>query len=535
MLDELRVASDLLRLALYRYRNACLAIKRCSTEYYPFAGQPQSTCPTSHMVLDEASLLEEHETKLRKSRITLHQIVNLYPDVVPVSRLPIDILVRIFTRLTEEEYEHALSDNRKATINMYPMTLSHVCSHWRQIVLQSPSLWSYITLVPDTKNKQRLAYVDFHSRRSKEALVDLFIAIRASKISNSTISINPFIGRIRSLRLRFRQVERNLLFSYVKRFQRTMHWKWVNLRVTMQAGHLITRCLRASNHALRQFVLHMGAVTEQHPFVESVAHPANRNSLRLDLPHDQLEDILSTITSLWLQGHYFNWESKAYHRLTTLQLEAAGQQTDLQSIPELRLANILASSPQLQYLNIQIGNIRDAIPPPPVHLSELEVLIGHVLLLQLIWPGSKELIVIIILQPDHNSSMLYSARIREFFSRANTVRLLSYGWLSSISEICHLLALAPDVRALALFFTELSGTLPDMLTYPSLNALYVLGWNIKKFVFWGRNRIVRGSSYVIDSKQSLEKELSDLKNTRLEFFPRLNEEASPIDFFASQP
>ncbi|CAE6533456.1 unnamed protein product [Rhizoctonia solani] len=527
MLDELRVAGDLLRLAIDRYLSACLAIKRCSTGYSRLAGQPQLACPTSRMVLDEVSLLGEHETKLRESKTALHQIVNLYPDVVPVSRLPIDILVRIFTRLTEEEY-HALS-NVKPAISKYPMSLSRVCSNWRQIVLRSPLLWSHITIFSSLENQQR--YVDVYSKHSKEALVNISIDTWASGTFGLTISIDSFIGRIRSLRLRLPPYNSRSITD-----------------PNMGASHLITRCLRASNGALKQFTLGMCTMVGQCPFMESVSHPVNRNSLLLDLPHDQLEYVLSTVTNLSLREHYFNWGSKAYHGLTTLQLKSPGPQ----SIPELQLANILASSPRLQYIDIGLKIIQDATSPPPVHLPGLEVLIGCVLLLQLIWPGPKELSVNIIGQwrYDHDSSMLHNMRLQDFFSRANTVKLLSNDWLSSTSEICHLVTMSPGIRALAFSRTIFSGTLPDMLEHPSLEALYLLSrcdlersllidmvnkWNIKKLLFWGENRIIRGSLYLINIKQILEEEISDLRDTRLEFIPCPNEGASSVDFFASQP
>ncbi|KDN35878.1 hypothetical protein RSAG8_11240, partial [Rhizoctonia solani AG-8 WAC10335] len=538
MLDELRVSGDLLRLALDRYLNACLAIKRCPTEYSRPAGQPQFQCLTSRVVLNEISLLGEFETKLRKSKTAILQTANLHPDVVPISKLPTDILVRIFKQLTEEEYEHAFLDKQKDAINKYPMTLAHVCSNWRQIVFQSPLLWSYITLVPNIGvNKQRLAYLDFHSRYAKKALMDILITKRFRRASASPISIDPFIGRIRSLRLR--------LPLYKAR-------SMINPRV--KASHLISECLRAGHNALKRFTLHMNATPEQHPFMESVSHPVDRNSL-LDIiltgrakhtTASQLEDVLSSITNLWLHGYYFNWESKAYHGLTTLELESTGSH----AIPESRLANILASSPQLQYLKIQLEIIQETIPPPPIHLSGLEVLVGDVLLLQLIWPGSKELSVNIIWQPNHSSSTLYSTRMKDFFSRANTVRLLNSDWFFSASDILYLLTMAPGVRVLALSSTKLFGTLPDMLTYPSLKALYLIygceldkpllidlanKWNIKKFVFWGENRIFQGSSNVIDSKLSMEEELSDLRSTLLEFIPCPTEDASAVEVLASQP
>ncbi|CAE6518740.1 unnamed protein product [Rhizoctonia solani] len=108
MLDELRVAGALLRLALDRYLNTCLAIKCSSVEYPGLVGQPQLAYSTSRIVLDEVTLLAEHETKLRESKVAILQAINPRPDVVPVSKLPVDILVRVFEQLTKEEYGHAI-------------------------------------------------------------------------------------------------------------------------------------------------------------------------------------------------------------------------------------------------------------------------------------------------------------------------------------------------------------------------------------------------------------------------------------------
>ncbi|KAG8699946.1 hypothetical protein FRC11_013320 [Ceratobasidium sp. 423] len=532
MLDELRTASDLLQLALDRYLNACLALKHSSEGYPSLACQPQPERFTSPVVINEVPLLVKYDLKLRKSKAAILQYLNLRLDVVPISRLPADILVRIFRHLVEGERNRPRSARQETVITKYPMTLSHVCANWRQIVLQSSSLWSCITLTSSIRtNKRQFAYVDFHTKHSMSALVDIYIvdlsAIQTSETSDSTTFIDPFTGRIRSLEL----------------------WPGIypseSAEARVKAGYLITKCLSASNDTLKQFTLHMGSMIGWHPFMESVPRATSRHGVMIDLPHDQLEETLSSINRLWLEGLFFKWESKAYCGLTALTLEDYGRSC---SIPELQLMKILASSPQLRWLDIDFKITPADYPPSPTHLPELEVLVGDISLLQFVSPGSKKLTVVITWQPQRDSGLLYNSRIKDFFASANIARFYSDEILANTSDVCYLLSAAPGAQVLALSRVKLVGILPNTTVYPSLDELYLLDhcelersllldmidrWNIKKLVLWGDDHTIDDLPNAIINKEALEEMLPEWGKTQLEFVSRPDHQL-PKDFFMGQ-
>ncbi|CAE6408518.1 unnamed protein product [Rhizoctonia solani] len=451
--------------------------------------------------------------------------------MVPISRLSTDILVHIFQELVDMEHRVPASSLSGKGIPKYPTILAHVCAEWRQIVCQTPSLWSRIRFTSDVRtNKQFLAYMDFHSIRAEQALMDVYISdlsfIRLDGSHNS-ITLDPFIGRIRSLEFQLGSRGISLATSKIK------------------VCYLIARYLGANHSILRRFVLNMNVwPMPQLQFMECASKLTHHNSLAIDLPYDQLEDALYSITDLWLTGLYFNWESKAYHGLTKLRLDICDSSSS--SIPESKLTNILVNSPQLRHLNIDLDITQKATLPPITHLPELEVLVGDVSLPKLIWPGTKELSLTIIGQPKRDSGALYDSRVHDFFTRANMNTFFSDIFLHDAAELCHLLHIAPHIRVLALTKFTLSGTLPKTDIYPSLDVFYLLGdceidyyllqrmvetWKIKKLVFSRQNRIVRDSSTrLIDSAEELEEVLSGL-NVLFEFVLDIPGGFSLLDMF----
>ncbi|CAE6518730.1 unnamed protein product [Rhizoctonia solani] len=353
----------------------------------------------------------------------------------------------------------------------------------------------------------------------------------------STVSIEPFVGRIRSLTLHFPY------YGLYRKFIPGKTPVGFSPDVWEQVIALLSDSYYAWSLSPNNLGIHSLKVSRTMPIT---------NHLLLDLPHDWLEDILSSVTDLCLRGYFFIWESKAYHGLTVLRLGPAGL-SHLTSISELQLANILAFSPQLQYLNIDLDIIPEIPPPPPIRLSQLGVLVGDISLLQLISPGPRELSVGVIWQPGRSSTgILYSTRIKDFFSRANITRLLSHDllWSSTASDVCYLLAMAPGVQVLALSHTSIDDDSFGKLIYPSLKVLYLLGeceldkslfvdmvnkWNVKKIVLWGKSYILGSNSWAATGNEwSIEEGLSDLGDVPIEFISRSSKDVSAVDFFTSQ-
>ncbi|CCO29094.1 hypothetical protein BN14_03096 [Rhizoctonia solani AG-1 IB] len=353
--------------------------------------------------------------------------------------------------------------------------------------------------------------MDYHQRQSKEALLDIIISDSFNSKTREAPTLStfvvPFAGRIRSVDLLL-NIDEDPLVTTI--------------------GDLITRTLEASSNTLERFALSAYPADPELLFIESSSRATN--GLITHLSHEQLEAILEPVVNLWLWGLYFSWDSKAYHGLTTLQLEHCHGI----SITEPQLINILASSPQLRWIDMGLDIIQTVATPdlPSIHLPDLELLVGGVLLLRLIRPGTNELTVSII--EKDGPEMLEDVKFKEFFLHANVVNFYSDDFLHYIREFGPLLSLTFCLRVLALSNIELSGALPDITTRTSLDVLYLLDgctlewsllremvikWNIKKLVFWGKNYITRGEPRNIGSQRALEEELSGLptQNLQLEF------------------
>ncbi|EUC56074.1 F-box-like domain protein, putative, partial [Rhizoctonia solani AG-3 Rhs1AP] len=447
------------------------------------------------------------------------------PDVVPISRLPTDILDCIFQQLVAMEYSTSSSSLTGQNKPKYPISLTHVCRTWRQIIYQSPSLWSRIRLTPDIQtNEQLISCLNFYAIRVEQAPTDVYVTdlslIQAFE-TPTVAALDPFLAHIRSLEFQLNITDASVVETSKDKI-----------------CYLISKFLREKKTPLKRFVFNMVTFPKQElSFMESASKRTSYNNPTIDLPYELLENALYSITDLWLGGLYFNWQSRAYHGLTKLRLDIC--QPSSSTIPESQFINILASSPRLQYLNIDLDIIQKTPSPPITHLPDLEVMVGDVSLPKLIWPGTRDLSISIIGQPNRDSGALYDPRIQDFFSRANITAFLGDVFLHDVTELSQLLSITANIRILALTEIMLSGALPEIVR-PSLDVVYLLGeceiewsllqqmvemWGIKKLVFWRKNYIIRDSSQLIDSKQALEEVLPDL-NILLEFA-----RISPMDMF----
>ncbi|QRW11731.1 F-box-like protein [Ceratobasidium sp. AG-Ba] len=93
---------------------------------------------------NQLDLLSVGEEKFAQSLAFLRRTRNISQTLVPINRLPAEILATVF-ELTVSGHKFASSIERGAQIN--PMaTIPSVCQSWRQLALRTPYLWSYIDL-----------------------------------------------------------------------------------------------------------------------------------------------------------------------------------------------------------------------------------------------------------------------------------------------------------------------------------------------------------------------------------------------------
>ena len=88
--------------------------------------------------------IEPLEEQIRALQQKVHALKYAQNQVFPVSRLPDEVLVEIFTYLI---YDGPGTDSESSK---WIRETTHVCSRWRQAALSSPRLWSSPSFVtPD--------------------------------------------------------------------------------------------------------------------------------------------------------------------------------------------------------------------------------------------------------------------------------------------------------------------------------------------------------------------------------------------------
>lgn len=146
-------------------------------------------------VLEELQRLrEEHLLKAREIGVQIN-------SMAPISRLPVEIICRIFQF-------HALEYSD--TSNPYEWVyVSHVCARWRNIALDCPPLWRHVILT------KHFACTDAAILRSKNSLLhvkaDQSLSSPASVVSSLQGIFREF-SRVRSLDIRLQSsVFRNII------------------------------------------------------------------------------------------------------------------------------------------------------------------------------------------------------------------------------------------------------------------------------------------------------------------------------------
>ncbi|KAG6872065.1 hypothetical protein C0995_013409 [Termitomyces sp. Mi166 len=104
-------------------------------------------------------------------------------------RLPVEMLSRIFLFVTESVQE---IDSRD--LGWIPC-ISHVCSHWRQVALDNPQLWSVV-------NGYWKQWAPEMLRRSKAVLLTIDVCLSTHTLENFVENVVKNLHRIRHLIIR---------------------------------------------------------------------------------------------------------------------------------------------------------------------------------------------------------------------------------------------------------------------------------------------------------------------------------------------
>lgn len=319
------------------------------------------------------------ERRARKAAIRIHT-------------LPFEIVARIF-ELALDAHTCYYDTSRSPEISMKsPETLSRVCSRWRQIALDTHTLWPHIDLAPFqslNRFKGLLARGEVFAARAGNLPLNIHVlgGKKQGRPHDADLDLDTFCAlvaaRIGSLEL--------------------LATDWHDHGYRSILEKCFARCVPGT---LRQLVTTGGLDTSYHGFgfIGTLDDPMGSKDTLLKVSKQCLEDLLLPVKVLHLNDLYLPWTSKAYHGLVDLHLTSQSSPPQ-SSISQLQLATILAASPGLRLFRFGL-KITDVIPDgnlgSPVVLNDLEVFsLGplsyaqHNGVLQIISPGSKPLRVLI--------------------------------------------------------------------------------------------------------------------------------------------
>ncbi|CEL60595.1 hypothetical protein RSOLAG1IB_03833 [Rhizoctonia solani AG-1 IB] len=389
MTNKLEKASSQLGSALDEYLDACASV-------YPPEDGGNKALNLHRSVESEWHRTISHRTKLDRAQeaISIIRKHTVYRGITTIKDLPHEIITHIFHLIIAGQpcLTHHTTSSYKPIIKypQYPDCLSHICSSWRRIAVNSPALWAHIDIALDHSLNPSL-----FERASAYA----------SRAGSCPLSIH--ISNTRSTREKERHSLRQtvtdpILYEAWGDWEDLQEFKCLNAlsRIkTLEVDLYLLDGLRDCHFSMLEYFLarcEPGIFTQYTtrvwttsvlppvggPFIEPANEPRTIKGVLLSLPSRHFETIWLGTSSIRVNGLCPHWTSKAYHGLVELHLGLGAPK-----ITESQLVDILKSSPELRVLHINADIMHPSpysAPITPVSLSELEELT----LIQL-WPDDS--------------------------------------------------------------------------------------------------------------------------------------------------
>ncbi|KAL5637801.1 hypothetical protein ACGC1H_002164 [Rhizoctonia solani] len=449
MLDELTAAGAILSIALERYYATCLAIQKT----YPRNEKSYTIDPQFLPRLDaQINLATSLQSTLARAKAAISWSRNCSHTHVTVNDLPSEVLAYVFHMVVsgqpcaKRDY-HGVD---KTMDLMYPAVLSRVCSRWRSIAFSTPTLWTHIDLSTSTLlNKQHLdGLTKLHLSHVGPLSLDLHLfdasGYEMSQLSHGggfDSSITGSITRLASRTSSFSMDE-------LRDFSPDNYGKVLSALFQDSTPGTLTNLTNLQ---------YLNRTFGGPGFLNAKEDPVVYGSSIIDLPREQLENILEHVSVLRLAGLYPRWTSRAYHGLVELRLVGGG------TVNESDLVGILRSSPGLRILQLS-HQINRLLPidaeVAPIVLRDLEVLIVWQIscpllpsLLRWLAPGPKPLQFEFrarnrVYAPTSEDLRLKEDSLVSFFLRSHLNRV--HGRYMGIVSAIELLELSPGIQELAI-------------------------------------------------------------------------------------
>ncbi|KAL5640481.1 hypothetical protein ACGC1H_007659 [Rhizoctonia solani] len=394
------------------------------------------------------SKIQALETGMRK----LHSVHNRSPTLVPISKLPREILVYIFYLICNHESKWGV--NCEGLHDSLPNLnkISLVCSQCRTLALDEPSFWSHLTFNPD-RNSEPSNYSWNLLQRSIE------------RSSGQPLCITVLTDRFpRNL------AQTQVAFDYLRPFSDNVKY----LRVLDYNRY---------RTFIPWFLGKLGAPSLQALTLLSADRASRRLFENVDESYPALSDpkyesCLLSVRSLHLDQASIEWNSPVYRNLISLTLSSVsvGRRTH-PTVDDI--LGILSASPQLHTLRLHttIFPSRDDETPSQVHLQALKYLDlrntnmeGLLQMLPRLHVSSKQLYFEVEMHVDES----YRAAMKEFLARTNIVKLLlknkidytdSRGSIDerTVPALEGFLSMVPNLRSLTIDCGSIPDSLPTIL------------------------------------------------------------------------
>ncbi|KAK7469059.1 hypothetical protein VKT23_003552 [Stygiomarasmius scandens] len=127
--------------------------------------------------LRSPTILDELRCKYKEHLMSVGD--NYRALIAPVRKLPTEILLDIFSLLCVDSpgLSITIADNGKDIISLPTLTIASTCSHWRNITLSHPVLWSNISVRLEDQKWDIQGLLNLYLKHSRPAMLSLTVTI----------------------------------------------------------------------------------------------------------------------------------------------------------------------------------------------------------------------------------------------------------------------------------------------------------------------------------------------------------------------
>jgi hypothetical protein len=125
-----------------------------------------------------------------------HSMVIDQGDEPPLSRFPVEVLCQIFVSCLPAE-----THNFRVSPDLAPLLLTRICRRWREIAVNTPSLWCRLYVRPDKDWPKAAPHYDLWLQRSRGRPLSLAVDCSPKGATKLQRLLRPYKTQVSSLQL----------------------------------------------------------------------------------------------------------------------------------------------------------------------------------------------------------------------------------------------------------------------------------------------------------------------------------------------